>query len=71
MKESVTYQAIVEKGEIKGRKENLLIIGNKRFGSPEKRIAEAIEMIEDHPRLNRMIERSLDVSSWDELISIP
>jgi predicted transposase YdaD len=70
MKESVTYQAIVEEGVIKSRKEDLLFIGRKRFGTPKKRIVATIEGIEDEKRLKRMIDQSFDVSTWDELLVI-
>lgn len=75
MNESVTYQAILEEGrvgvELDTRKEDLLLIGQKRFGPPEERIIETITKINDADRLKRMLERSLDVSTWDELLSIP
>ena len=36
MKESVTYQAIVEEGVVQARKEDLLFIGRRRFGPPSR-----------------------------------
>jgi predicted transposase YdaD len=70
MKESVTYQAIVEEGSIKAHKKDLLFIGQKRFGPPEQGIVATIEGIEDEARLERLIDQSFDVSTWDELLSI-
>jgi hypothetical protein len=71
MKESVTYQAIVEEGVVQARKEDLLFIGRRRFGPPKKRITAALEGIVDEARLKRLIEHSFDVSSWDELLALP
>ena len=74
MEESATYQAILRKGDartlIKTRREDLFFIGEKRFGPPDGRIAASIESIGDAERINRMFERSLDVSTWEELLSI-
>jgi hypothetical protein len=75
MEESVTYQAILRRGEAKGsiksRREDLLLIGNKRFGVPDDRIMESIKKIEDDDRLKRLMEKLLEVSTWDDLLASP
>ena len=47
----------------------LLRQGSKRFGSPDARAREAVEALADIDRLERLTERLLDVSSWDELLA--
>ena len=73
MKESVTYQAIVEEGKIEGkveaRQEDLLQLGRRRFGMPNPAAETALRGIADADRLARLIEALLDVSSWEELLA--
>jgi len=75
MKESVTYQAIVEEGEIKGEIKamlrNLLQLGRRRFGEPSPDIEAALRGAADPERLARLVDAVLDVSSWDELLANP
>jgi len=80
MKESVTYQAILEEGEAKGREEgrvegrvegerNLLLrLGGKRFGPPDVRTVAAIQAITSLEHLEQLGERMLEVESWAELL---
>ncbi len=79
MKESVTYQAIVEEGLVKGRVEgmlrarqdDLIQLGQRRFDMPSTAIETALRGISDPERLARMIGALLDVSSWEELLATP
>jgi hypothetical protein len=71
MEDSVTYQAIVEKGMIRARQEDLLIFGRKRFGPAGAANETALRGITDIERLARMIERLSEVSSWEELLATP
>lgn len=80
MKESVTYQAIVEEGRVeglaKGRAEGavdeakrlLFLGGETRFGSPPPEIAMMIHGIGDLPCLEAMYRRLFQAQSWDELL---
>lgn len=77
MKDSVTYQAIVEEGRVEGeakgilraRLEDLLLLGRRRFGDAKPEIESALRGIADADRLGRMIAALLDVSSWEELLA--
>jgi predicted transposase YdaD len=79
MKESVTYQAILEEGEAKGRNEGavaeaqkiLLRQGQIRFGSPDVRARSALEGITDVEQLESLGDRLLAVASWEELLGPP
>ena len=74
MKESATYQAIVEEGRIEGRMQEaqamVLRIGRKFLGSPDEETETAIRSIGDLERLSRMAEGASDVKSWSELLAI-
>ena len=76
MKDSVTYQAIVEEGEVKGRAEgilqarleDLLLLG-RRFGDASGETESALRGIADADRLAHMIAALLDAPSWEELLA--
>jgi predicted transposase YdaD len=75
MKESVTYQAILEEGEEKGAlaeaRKIVLRLGRNRFGPPDARVTAAVEAIADVERLEELGERLLSAASWDELLGLP
>jgi hypothetical protein len=84
MEESVTYQHIIKlgeakgltkglvKGRIEGARQTLLRVGQKRFGSPpDDATRAALAAIDDAERLEQLAERTLDVSSWHELLHPP
>lgn len=79
MRESSTYQAILEEGAAEGERrgslrtarEMLLAIGSRKLGHPGARERDWINSITDAQRLKALAERIVDVSSWDELMSTP
>ncbi len=71
MKESVSYQAIVEEGLVKGTQDVLLRQGRKKFGAPDEQTETALRGITDLDRLNHLGERLLDVSTWADLLAVP
>ena len=79
MKESVTYQAIVEEGREEGREEGavlearklLRMFGDGRFGAPDMRTAAAIRRIKDLIQLEELCRRISTVESWKELLVQP
>ena len=72
MKESVTYQKILREGLAVGRAEEAKKIlrrqGSKRFGKPDPAIDAVIDSTSDLERLEQLVDRILDVQSWDELL---
>jgi predicted transposase YdaD len=87
MKESVTYQAIVEEGvekgkalgkaegAIEGAKEELRKVlrfqGEDRFGAPDPRVIAALARIDDLVQLEALARRLLTAQSWQELLDLP
>jgi hypothetical protein len=68
MEESVTYQAIVRKGRLAEARQILFRLGEKRFGSADEATATALNAIDDVRKLDALIDRFLDVGSWQELL---
>jgi predicted transposase YdaD len=79
MKESVTFQAILDEGRKEGREEGklqeardlLIRVGRKRLSSPSASIAKRIKRINDRLRLEELLVRLNDVESWNELLAAP
>jgi hypothetical protein len=84
MRESTTYQAILEEGraegraegqtvgqavgQVAGRKAALLQLGERRFGPPEPPVRTRLEALNDLEEIARLTDRLLDAGSWDELL---
>lgn len=80
MEESVTYQAILEKGVEKGIEKGKLLgqaeearallvrFGRRRLGDPDAATRSALQAIADVQRLEALCDRVQDVSSWEDLL---
>jgi hypothetical protein len=75
LEDSTTYQLIlnrgVTKGAVEGERNVLLIMGRKKFGPPPPEREAALSAITDRARLERMAERILDATGWDDLLATP
>ena len=84
MQESVTYQAIFEKGEARGEvrgeargraegrvsyaREMLLDLGKDRFGPPSPRVLGFVDSERTSERMDRLLRGILTASGWDDLL---
>jgi len=77
MKESFTYQAILEEGrkqgleegQAEGMREVLLHIGTRKFRrEPSEAVRAHLQAISDPAELQRLSDRLLEVNSWAELL---
>jgi predicted transposase YdaD len=83
MKESTTYQAILEEGRAEGRAEGeargavhearklLFLQARERFGPPSVELGQALLAINDLQRLEELGVRLLRAASWEELLRQP
>jgi predicted transposase YdaD len=82
MKESSTYQVILEEGRREGRiqgaerqmnhsRELLLRMGTEHLGEPPAAATAAVAGISDLARLDRMTLRAPKAASWDDLLQTP
>jgi predicted transposase YdaD len=77
IEESSVYQDIFAQGRVEGRLEGaveearktLLSLGRKTLGPPSAAIEARINMLGDLDRLNDLLDRVLDVATWDQLLS--
>ena len=78
MEDSVTYQDIIRKGKLEGKLEGraeearniLLRLGGKRYGTPDAATQSALDAILSLERLELLVERLLEVESWQELLRV-
>ena len=56
-------------GEVEEARKILLGLGRKKLGQPDEQVLAAIAAIGDLDRLNLLLDRILDVASWDELLA--
>ncbi len=79
MRESVTYQAILEEGRKEGIAEGavadarkfLLLLGQNQFGVPSEAVRAAVEAIVDVNRLHDLGLRVSKAESWQDLLQGP
>lgn len=71
MRESDTYLAILEEGEEKHAHKTIQRQGQKRFGAPTEPLLTALQSITDVARLDRILDRVGEASSWDDLLNTP
>lgn len=71
MHESDTYLAILEEGEEKATRENLLVFGEERLGKADESIKAQLGNITDLARLKRMVRRAAKAASWKEILETP
>lgn len=69
MRESTTYMAILEEGEVSGIRRVLLHLGRDQFGDPDPSIQAEIQAIANPKRLERMCVRLRRINSWQELLA--
>jgi hypothetical protein len=77
MRESVTYQMILEEGREEGReagernraRRDVLRLGGQRFGPPDASTQDRIEQIDSLQVLDRLLDNILVVSNWNELLA--
>jgi hypothetical protein len=70
MKESVTYQAVVEEGRQEEARRILLRLGADRFGDPPTADQlGTLDAITDADRLGDLAVRALRVGNWAELLA--
>ncbi len=75
MKESSTYQFILEEGrqegEVRHAQRTLLRQGRQKFGPPVAADEAALLAITDLDRLDRMTDRILQAADWNDLLGTP
>jgi hypothetical protein len=71
MHESDTYLAILDEGQEKRVRKDILIAGEEKCGPCDESVKVQLEGITDLERLDRMFRRALKAASWQEILDTP
>ncbi|HEX5447565.1 MAG TPA: hypothetical protein VFW87_27365 [Pirellulales bacterium] len=71
MQESDTYLMILEEGEARARREDVITAGEIRVGPCEEVVRTELANIADPERLKRMFRRAFDATTWQEVLDTP
>jgi hypothetical protein len=68
MEESVTYQAIMEKGEMRGARKIFLDLATKRLGEPPAEVTETLNSMTKLKKIEELIELIPTWRTWNALL---
>lgn len=71
MEESDTYLMILEQGQERATREDILVVGEERFGACDDSIRAQLSNVSDLGRLKRMHRRAVKATNWQEILDTP
>ncbi len=71
MQESDTYLMILDEGQEKCARDDVLIVGEERFGPAAESFRGHLQTTTDLPRLKRMLRRAVKAANWEEILETP
>jgi hypothetical protein len=71
MHESDTYLAILDEGQEKRARKDILLVGEERFGPAEESVKSHLDGIGDLERLERILRRAVKATNWQEILETP
>jgi hypothetical protein len=69
MRESTTFQGILEEGREEGLREAILSLGELSFGAPDESVRRALDAIHDAEQLKSLLRRVHSAGDWSELLN--
>lgn len=71
LRDSDTYLAILDEGSERQIKKDILRLGQKRLGTADEPVKARLNALTDMDHLERIFDRLLEASSWQELLDTP
>jgi hypothetical protein len=71
MHESDTYLAILDEGQEKATRNDILVIVEDRFGASDESMKRQLNEITDLDRLKRVLRRAVKGATWQEILNAP
>lgn len=71
LEESDTYLMILERGEERTRRGDVLLFGEEKFGAADESVVAKLEAVKDLDRLKRMVRKAVKATSWQEILDTP
>jgi hypothetical protein len=69
MRESTTYQAILEEGRVDEVRHDIIELGAEKFGPPDRATVAAIDGLNDLDTLRRLLRTILRTTTWQDLLA--
>jgi predicted transposase YdaD len=77
MRESTTFQGILDEGRMEGRKEGreaglreaIPFVGELCFGPPDESVRRAVEAVHDIDQLKSLLRRARSAGDWSKLLN--
>ena len=71
MRDSASYQALVEEGQVMQARADIRRIAEKRFGRADKAMLDQLACTTDLDHLDRIYDRILEAKDWQDLLGTP
>ena len=71
MQESDTYLAILDEGQEKATREDILVVGEERLGPCDEAVRTQLSNMTDLDRLKRMVRRAVKAADWQDILATP
>ena len=71
MQESDTYLMLLDEGQEKRAKKDILLVGEERLGPPDESVKARLDGITQLERLDRMLRRAVTAAGWQEILDTP
>ncbi len=69
MQESDTYLMILDEGQEKARRDDVLVVGQERLGPAAESVKAHLASITDLDHLLRMLRRAATAGTWEEIVN--
>jgi hypothetical protein len=64
MRDSDTYLAILDEGQVKHAKKTVLLVGETRLGPADESVKARLAEVTDLERLDRMLLQAITAATW-------
>jgi len=68
LEESDTYLMILEQGEERGRRADILMVGEERLSAADESVRDQLSQVSDLERLKRMLRKAMTAANWQEIL---
>jgi hypothetical protein len=68
LEESDTYLMILEQGEERATRRDILLVGEARLGIADEAVKDRLANVKDPERLTRMVQKAATAATWEEIV---
>jgi hypothetical protein len=71
MEDSDTFMAIIDEGRVRQARRLIVLLGQDRFGLPDKPTLDCLQAMKDINRLERIFFGIHEAATWQDLLDTP